>query len=346
MSDMLLLFMNVNTAEKFLLEINKHATHIKNCSGIPGVIYNNNTQNLVTLQDNYQGKGGLPFSICFDFETTSPTDAKWLNPEDLKMFVVSYVMIIAFHPALNIDKILIERSYAHSEKDLPNLNYLTNKQLQFTKPELVKKQYVIAISVSKRESKNAMGEMFCIESALVKKTLLAWFNKKYASRFKEIGSFEKLQYRKNNPIDLETAKCVICKMPLKIEPTNPKTPDQKMTYSDFIIRYEHKFLRNIYTTEQIQISDDLKNIESYYEVFIKFIAISTELNSVLSQYTKTDMRHMSPELEEFMQDIFGDDEPEEIKNRIMQTEIKNALSTSYKKVPKFNLKITLLFTTS
>ena len=116
-------------------------------------------------------------------------------------------------------------------------------------------------------------------------------------------------------------------MPLKIEPTNPKTPDQKMTYSDFIIRYEHKFLRNIYTTEQIQISDDLKNIESYYEVFKKFIAISTELNSVLSQYTKTD-------------------EPEEIKNRIMQTEIKNALSTSYKKVPKFNLKITLLFTTS
>ena len=188
--------------------------------------------------------------------------------------------------------------------------------------------------------------MFCIDSALVKKTLLAWFNKKYASRFKEIGSFEKLQYRKNNPIDHETAKCVICKMPLKIEATNPKTPDQKMTYSDFIIRYEHKFLRNIYTTEQIQISDDLKNIETYYEVFKKFIAISTELNSVLSQYTKTDMRHMSPELEEFMQDIFGDDEPQEIKNRIMQTEIKNALSASYKKVPKFNLKITLLFTTS
>ena len=41
-----------------------------------------------------------------------------------------------------------------------------------------------------------------------------------------------------------------------------------------------------------------------------------------------------------MQEIFdNDDEPEIIENRIMQTEIKNALSTSYGKVPKFNLKI-------
>ena len=41
-------------------------------------------------------------------------------------------------------------------------------------------------------------------------------------------------------------------MPLKIEPTNYKTPGDEMTYGDFIIRYEHKFLRNIYTNDQIK----------------------------------------------------------------------------------------------
>ena len=128
-------------------------------------------------------------------------------------------------------------------------------------------------------------------------------------------------------------------MPLKIEPTDPKTPDPEMTYDEFIIRHEHKFLINIYSIDQIKKSDDLKNIESYYIVFNKFISICTELSSVLSQYTKTDMRHMSSDLEEFMEEIFNDDEPEEIKNTIMQTEIKNTLSTSYRKVPKFNLKI-------
>ena len=254
-------------------------------------MYNFNTHNLVTFQDNFQAKGDVPFTIYFDFETTSPTDAKWLDPEDKKMFLVSHIMIVAFHPLLNLDKILIERSYAHSMNELTNINYLTNEQLQFRKPELIKQLYDIAVTVSKKESKNAMGEMFCIESAFAKKALLDWFNKKYTSRFKEVNSFEKMQYRKNNPINYSTTKCVICKMPLKIEPTNSKISDFEMTYGDFIIRYEHKFLRNIYTNDQIKSSDDLKDIESYYIVFNKFIAICTELSSVLSQYTKTDMRH-------------------------------------------------------
>ena len=43
----------------------------------------------------------------------------------------------------------------------------------------------------------------------------------------------------------------IWKFPLKVEPTNYQTPDEEMTFGDFIIRYKHKFLRNIYTKEQI-----------------------------------------------------------------------------------------------
>ena len=38
-------------------------------------------------------------------------------------------------------------------------------------------------------------------------------------------------------------------------------------------------------------------------------------------------------------DIFNDDSIDDIQNHIMKTEIKHALSTSYKKVPKFNFKI-------
>ena len=37
----------------------------------------------------------------------------------------------------------------------------------------------IAIDVSKRKCKNTMGQMFCLESAFVKKTLLQQFNKKF-----------------------------------------------------------------------------------------------------------------------------------------------------------------------
>ena len=80
------------------------------CSGKPGIIYNFCTQSLISFEDNFGSKGDLPFSIYYDFKTTSPTDTEWLNPEDKKMFVVSYVMVIAFHPALDLDRILIQRS--------------------------------------------------------------------------------------------------------------------------------------------------------------------------------------------------------------------------------------------
>ena len=56
-----------------------------------------------------------------------------------------------------------------------------------------------------------------------------------------------------------------------------------------IIRYKHKFLRNIYTKEQINYSSDITDSQSYYKT--------------------------------------------------LKTEIKNALSTSYKKALTFNLKI-------
>ena len=44
-------------------------------------------------------------------------------------------------------------------------------------------------------------------------------------------------------------------------------------------------------------------------------------------------------LEKFVEDKFSGDSITEIKNTITQTEIKNALSSTFGKVPKFNLKI-------
>ena len=65
--------------------------HMENCSGKPGVVYNFNNQCLISYQDNFQNKGNVPFTIFFDFETTAPTD-NCLDPEQKKMFVVSYIM--------------------------------------------------------------------------------------------------------------------------------------------------------------------------------------------------------------------------------------------------------------
>ena len=62
----------------------------------------------------------------------------------------------------------------------------------------------------------------------------------------------KMVYEQKNPINWKKDKYFICKMPLKIEPTSFKTPDDEMSYGVFVIQFEHKFIRNIFTNDQIQ----------------------------------------------------------------------------------------------
>ena len=46
-----------------------------------------------------------------------------------------------------------------------------------------------------------------------------------------------------------------------------------MSYGNFIIEKEHKFLRNIFSKEELESSDAIKNIESFHEHFCNFLQI-------------------------------------------------------------------------
>ena len=51
----------------------------------------------------------------------------------------------------------------------------------------------MAFEVAKRRCKNSIGQMFSIESTLVKKILLKWFNQKFQRQFNKINSTKKLR---------------------------------------------------------------------------------------------------------------------------------------------------------
>ena len=162
---------------KFFIRSDKHQSHINNCSGAPGEVHNFNNQTLIRYQTNIHANGDIPFVIYFDFETTAPTD-NCFDPKQKKMFGVSYVMIVAFNPELKLNRIVIQRSYAHSIEELTNLNYFTQEQISFIDHTLLKMTKHMAFDVSKRTCKNSMRQMFCIKITLAKKTILKWFNKK------------------------------------------------------------------------------------------------------------------------------------------------------------------------
>ena len=103
----------------------------------------------------------------FNYETTAPTD-NYFDPKQKKMFVLSYALIVAFYAHLNIRKIVVQRSYGHSLKQLTTIDYLSKDQMKYIDVKLVKQKIY----------KNVLGQMFSIEIAFVKKTLIQWFETK------------------------------------------------------------------------------------------------------------------------------------------------------------------------
>ena len=83
----------------------------------------------------------------------------------------------------------------------------------------------------------------------------------------QLSNEVKRNYEVKNLINWDTNRCCICTFPLEINPTTSDATKEKMSYSDFVIAKEHKFLRNIFSEDELSSSDALKNIRSYHENF-------------------------------------------------------------------------------
>lgn len=106
---------------------------------------------------------------------------------------------------------------------------------------------------------------------------------------------------------------------MKLEPTNSKTPDSKMTYGDYIIRFEHKFLRNIFTEKELHLAEHTASLQNYYEIFSKYIQICVGLIASLNGNRRDDF--INNEIEEFVEEEFVGETLQVIKNTINKTEM-------------------------
>ena len=290
---------------------------MESCSGVPGIVYNFYSKNLVTFEDNFSAKGDLPMAIYFDYETTAIL-INYFDPEQNKRFVFSYVLIVAFHPHLNIRKIVVQRSYGHSLEQLNIIDYLSEDQMKHIDVKLVKQLNHVAQMVRKKKSKNALRQMFSIETAFVKKTLLQWFDIKIKSQNLEIDLKMKNQFERKNPINWQTDKCVECKCLLKIDPLDPHVPNHSMSYGDFFIRYEHKFLRSIYSNKETAESPQMCTLEKYYEAYQKLVKICVGQLPLTSNYVHSNQGDL---FDTNVRDFLDEKHPDEveIKNLIKET---------------------------
>ena len=305
--------------------------HIKNCTGKTGFIYNFQTRNLLTFEENIKFKRDVPLTTYIDFETTAPTDC-CLDPESNKMNVISYVIIVAFHPKLQLPRIIIERSFGHSLEKLCQIDYLTSEQLRYKDIITLKQLRDCALAVHKKSNLLAVSEMFFTELKFATDCVLKWFYSKY--RNLELDTKSKNEFERENPIDWENGECVLCRFPLEANPTNPK--NEKMSYGDFIIKKEHMFLRNIFSKEELLKSSSINTFESFHKHFIEFLEIVVFLEEgINSSLQFSDCSY--PNLIRFIEKHFNEfDSFQQIKQDIETVEIKGYVNS---KIPKFKLQL-------
>ena len=316
---------------KFWTRQTRLATHMKNCLGKPGFVYNFQTRNLLTFEENLKFKRDVPLTTYIDFETTAPTDC-CLDLESNKMNVVSYVIILAFHPKLQLPRIIIERSFGHSLEKLCQIDYLTSEQLKYGDGITVKQLRDCALAVHKKTNVVAMSEMFCTEIKFATDCVLKWYHAKYKNL--ELSLQSKNEFEKENPIDWENGECVLCRFPLEANPTTCE--NEKLGYGDFIIKKEHMFLRNIFSEEELLKSSSIATLESFHKHFIEFLEIVVFLEEeIKSSRLFSDCSYVN--LKRFIEKHFSEfDSFKHIKHDIETVQIKGYSNC---KIPKFNLQL-------
>ena len=106
--------------------------------------------------------------------------------------------------------------------------------------------------------------MFCTELKFASDCLMKCFNSKFKIGNMQLSKKVKRNYEVKNPINRETDRCCFFTFQLEINPATSDTTKEKMSYLDFVITKEHKFLRNSFSEDELSFSDALKNIQSYH----------------------------------------------------------------------------------
>ena len=161
------------------------------------------------------------------------------------LLLPSYCLIFAFHPHLDIKRIVIFRSFQQTLKELNDVNCLNRDRLKEVNSVTANQLQDFTIQVFEKKEKFAISEMFSCELKFTSYCLKKWFASKYKRRFLELDTFAKMHYEKENLIDWSKTKCNICDFKLLLRSAHG--PDsEEMTYFDFIVCKEHMFTKNIF----------------------------------------------------------------------------------------------------
>ena len=176
------------------------------CAGKEGIIYAFDNGQIVNFQDNFKFLGDVPFTVYFDFETTTRNSSF----SDPKMYVISYCQICFFHPRLNLDKIVIFRSFQQTAEEIYDMSHFKREHVPYFNKTTFSQLKDAVDAVMAREKSTSLAELFSVELKFTVDTLNDWFSSILKPKFLKVDIIKKQAYRKENPIDKQKAICSIC----------------------------------------------------------------------------------------------------------------------------------------
>ena len=93
------------------------------------------------------------------------------------MFALSYVIILAFHPDIELNRTFIAISFGHNLQKLADASYLLRNMLSCADSTIMKQLGGCAIKVSQGRDKQAITEMFTTEMKLAADCVIRWLEK-------------------------------------------------------------------------------------------------------------------------------------------------------------------------
>ena len=168
--------------------------HLSICAAKEVITYSFDNGQIIDYQDNFKYQGDVPFFVYFDFETATGDSVFF----DSKMYVVSYCQIYAFHPALNLDKIVIYRSFQQTPEGIYDLSHFKSERAPFFDNITLKQLKDAASAVLSRQKCTSFADPFTTELKFTIDTLRDWFNRIIKPKFFKLDCFKKTAWRKKS----------------------------------------------------------------------------------------------------------------------------------------------------
>ena len=159
--------------------------------------------------------------------------------------------------------------------------------------------------------------------------IIKQFNKKFEFKNLELSNDVRGKYEIENPINWIEGRCCIFKFSLKTNLKNFKATTEQMSYADFVIFKEHKFLRNIFSEQELSSTDSLKSMEQYHKCFEKFLIVSVYLQNsinIINEFSEC----YNDELIDFCNEFCADcSDFAEIKEPVLDVLVKNKQGSKF-----------------